>query len=295
MPAMWTQIRKHAGFAGVGLALLAVFGLVALAALRPLDGYAWVTTPPLAPDYRLDAGLAIQPVSDRVVAEAVKDQAILGAPDSSQVPVVAPILTAAAPPAPTMAATPGKRPAVAPAAQPTPRPTATAPVPTPAPTPSPSPTPVATPQPSPAPTPTPTAVPTPTPAPTPTPTPAPTPTPTPTPTPAPGPFKINWAGELVTLQGPGQGQGQAKCANNTVKANGTFITNGAGGTVRYQWIRITSTGRAPQPVQSVVLAVGDKGFHAVTPDSWTPSSSGSEQLVFITPAYSVPAQSWTCR
>src|SRR5205085_5814893 len=141
MPALWTQIKKLAGFTGVGLALLAVFGLVALAALRPLDGYAWVTVPPLAPDYRLDAGLTIQPVSDRVVAEAVKDQAILGPADSSQVPVVPPILTAAAPPAPTMAATPGKRPA--PAAQPTPRPSATAaPVATPAPTPSPSPTPV---------------------------------------------------------------------------------------------------------------------------------------------------------
>ena len=69
MPALWTQIKKLAGFTGVGLALLAVFGLVALAALRPLDGYAWVTVPPLAPDYRLDAGLTIQPVSDRVVSD----------------------------------------------------------------------------------------------------------------------------------------------------------------------------------------------------------------------------------
>ena len=114
----------------------------------------------------------------------------------------------------------------------------------------------------------------------------------------PPPFKIVSAVELVTIQGPGQsqgqGQGQSKCSNSTVTARGTFATNGVGGTVQYRWIRTTSAGSAAQPVQSVLIAAGDRGFHAVVTDSWTPPSSGSEQLVFITPGYSVPAQSWTC-
>src|SRR5438445_10168420 len=114
MAAIWKSIRKLAGFTGVGLALLAVFGLVAMAALRPVSGYAWVTTPPLAPDYRLDPGLTVQPVSASVVAEAVRDQALLGKSDSGSTPVVPPILTAAAPPVVALAATPGTRPTVAP-------------------------------------------------------------------------------------------------------------------------------------------------------------------------------------
>jgi hypothetical protein len=293
MDAVWSSIRKLAAFAGVALGLMVVFGLVAMAALRPLSGYAWVTAPLLAPDYRLDPGLTVKPLSDRVVVDAVKDQALLGPGGSSPVPEVPPILTAAAPPVTLMAATPGARPTApptsGPASNPSPAPTAA-----PAPAPSPSPTPVATLQPTPTPTPSPTPTPAPTPSPTPKPTPA--PTPTPTPTPAPQTLKINWAGELVTLQGPGQGQGQgSKCVNDTVIANGTFVSNGAGGVVSYQWVRITSAGRFPQPVQSITLAVGDRSFHAVSTDRWTPPSSGSEQLVFLSPAYSVAAQSWTCR
>lgn len=109
-------------------------------------------------------------------------------------------------------------------------------------------------------------------------------------------LEINWADEQVTLQGPGQSQQQSpKCSNSTVIASGTFTSNGAGGTVRYQWIRITSAGSSPQPVRSITLGAGDRSRHSVVTDRWSPPSSGSEQLVFITPAYSVPAQSWTCR
>jgi hypothetical protein len=50
-----------------------------------------------------------------------------------------------------------------------------------------------------------------------------------------------------------------------------------------------------QPEQPIVIAAGDIGWHAVVSDQWTPQHSGSEQLVFVYPSYSVPAQSWTCR
>jgi len=42
------------------------------------------------------------------------------------------------------------------------------------------------------------------------------------------------------------------------------------------------------------VAAGDKSLHGVTSDTFTPVHSGSDQLVFSSPAYSVPSQSWTC-
>jgi len=162
--------------------------------------------------------------------------------------------------------------------------------------------PTATPSPGPAPTPTPTAAPTPTPtpAPTPTPTPAPTPVPTPAPTPSPTPpptpkpqFAIRWAGELVN-KSKNNGNG-GRCSQTTVTGTGGFTTNGVGGSVSYQWVRVDNQGtRTIGASGTIQVAAGDTNLHGVTSDTFTPVHSGSDQLVFLSPAYSVPAQSWNC-
>jgi len=89
--------------------------------------------------------------------------------------------------------------------------------------------------------------------------------------------------------------GSNKCKLDTITANGSFRTNGVGGTVTYQWIRKDSNGTQVQPVQSIVVAVGDASAHAVVADQWIPASNGSEQLVFTNPAFAVAPQSFTCR
>jgi hypothetical protein len=70
---------------------------------------------------------------------------------------------------------------------------------------------------------------------------------------------------------------------------------GPGGTVTYQWIRKDSNGTAVSAMYSIVIAAGDAAAHSVVTDSWTPASSGSEQLVFSTPGFAVAPQSWSCR
>jgi len=42
------------------------------------------------------------------------------------------------------------------------------------------------------------------------------------------------------------------------------------------------------------VAAGDTSRHAVANDTFTPQHSGSDQLVFTSPAYTVTAQSWSC-
>jgi hypothetical protein len=73
------------------------------------------------------------------------------------------------------------------------------------------------------------------------------------------------------------------------------VTNGVGGTVTYEWIRTDVSGMrtviAEPPIR---IAPGDRNIHFVQTDRWTPAHSGSEQLVFLSPAYTVPAQSWSC-
>ena len=71
---------------------------------------------------------------------------------------------------------------------------------------------------------------------------------------------------------------------------------GPGGTVRYNWIRKDSNGTVVSQTYSYVIAAGDPGTaHYTVTDTWTPASSGTEQLVFTTPGYAVAPQSWTCR
>ena len=131
------------------------------------------------------------------------------------------------------------------------------------------------------------------PGPTATPTPGPAPTPTPTPAPTPKPqFAIRWAGELVTKSKNGNG---ARCSQITVTAAGGFTTNGVGGSVSYHWVRVDNQGNATIGASGTIqVAAGDTNLHGVTSDTFTPVHSGSDQLVFLSPAYSVPAQSWNC-
>jgi len=89
--------------------------------------------------------------------------------------------------------------------------------------------------------------------------------------------------------------GSNKCKLDTITANGTFRTNGVGGTVTYKWIRNDSNGTQVQPLLSIVVAAGDTSAHSVATDQWIPASNGSEQLVFTSPAFSVAPQSFTCR
>lgn len=289
--------RALAGFLGLSAGIVILFGGVAVAALRPTDGLAWVQVPDLSPDLGLDAGLQTKPLKNSIVAEAVKDRALEGSDSLA----VLPVLTVAAPPVTltngSAATNPGKRPVTPPVAAPslpapsqspaiTPTPSATpSPAPSPSPTPSPTVAPTATPAATPAPTPTPTPAPSPTPAPTPKPTPSPTPLPTPR-------LAISAAGEVVNQSSKGSKQ---RCSLTTVTATGSFSTNGVGGFVFYKWVWTDNTGQQRVTNEFPVwVAAGDTRTHAVNPDSWTPAHSGSVQLIFISPAWTVPAQAWNC-
>jgi len=89
--------------------------------------------------------------------------------------------------------------------------------------------------------------------------------------------------------------GSNKCKLDTITANGTFRTNGVGGTVTYHWARTDSNGTQAQPLQSIVVAAGDTSAHSVATDQWIPASNGSEQLVFTNPALAVAPQSFSCK
>ncbi|HEY4845863.1 MAG TPA: hypothetical protein VII89_09225 [Candidatus Dormibacteraeota bacterium] len=79
-----------------------------------------------------------------------------------------------------------------------------------------------------------------------------------------------------------------------VTATGSVTTNGAGGTVTYYWVRKDDTGTHAQPQHTLTIAKGDTGAHAVVTDVWTPGSSGSEQLVFVSPTYPLAAKAFNC-
>src|SRR6266566_2479309 len=245
--------RALAGFLGVAAGVALLFTLVAMVALRPKDGLAWVSVPDLGADLRVDAGLQTKPLKETVVAAVLQDRALEGTTASGL--SVAPALALTPQPAVAINTSPAARPVTTPAPS-QPGPTAT---------------------PGPGPTPTPTA--------------APTPSPTPAPTPKPL-FAIRWAGELVTKSKNGNG---ARCSQSTVTAVGGFTTNGAGGTVSYQWVRVDNLGNRTNGASGTIqVAAGDSNLHQVTTDTFTPVHSGSDQLVFLSPAYSVPAQSWNC-
>src|SRR4029077_18345835 len=183
--------RTLAGFFGLAAVIVVLFGVIALVALQPREGLAWVNIPQLGPDLGLDAGLHTKPLKETVVADAMRDLTLEGQGSLSVTAVLSPVEN----PIPAMGPTPR------PVSQPT-APPAAVPDPTPVPAPTPAPTAVPTPVPTPLPTPAPTPrpPPAPTPPPTPTPTPPPAPTPTPPPPPTPQPFATLTAGESVTTQ-----------------------------------------------------------------------------------------------
>jgi outer membrane biosynthesis protein TonB len=296
MGAPSTGWRTLAAFFGVAFGVAVLFALVALVALQPRDGLAWVEVPDLAADLRVDSGLQTKPLKNSVVAAVLQDQGLDGATASGL--AVAPALAnAAQPPTVALNLTPTARPVT------TPNPTAApAPTPTPAPIPGPTPdpgigaTPTPAPTATPASTPTPTSTPAPSPTPTPAPTPTPTPTPSPTPTPTPAPkFAITWANELVAKSKNGNGNNNGHCSQVTITASGSFTTNGVGGSVSYEWVRVDNQGNQTIGASGTVwVAPGDRSLHPVANDAFTPAHGGSDQLVFLSPAYSVPAQSWNC-
>jgi outer membrane biosynthesis protein TonB len=269
--------RALAGFCGLTLGIVLLFGAVALVALRPTDGLAWVQVPDLTADLRLDSGLQTKPLKNTVIAEALHDQALTGSGGTAL--AVPPALAVAQPPT-TVAVriSPSARPVVTPPS-----------------TPAPSPTPAATPAPSPSPTPAPTGTSAPTPTPTPAPTPSPTPKPTPTPTPTPR-FAITSASEAVKKSAKNGVNGNSgRCNQTIVTATGSFTTNGVGGWVFYEWVRVDSQGnRTVIPELPIRVAAGDTSSHAVVSDVFTPQHSGTDQLVFLSPAYTATAQSWSC-
>lgn len=290
--------RALAGFFLVGPAIVVLFGAVAMVALHPVDGLAWVLVPDLTADLRLDAGLQTKPLKNTVVAEALQDQSLEGA--DSQSLAIPPALALAPPPAAVaINLAPSARPVIKPVSTPAPAPTAApspGPSPSPAASPSPNPTAVATPTPTPSPQPTPTPTPSPQPTPTPAPTPTPTPRPSPTPTPVPtARFAIASATEAVSTSTKGQSNA-GRCNQTTVTATGSFTTNGVGGWVFYQWVHYDTTGKVvgSTPGAPIRIAAGDTGSHAVVADSFTPQHSGSDKLVFWSPVYAAAAQSWSC-
>jgi hypothetical protein len=98
----------------------------------------------------------------------------------------------------------------------------------------------------------------------------------------------------VTKTKNGNGSNAGHCPQVTIVASGSFTTNGAGGSVSYEWVRTDGQTQTVIPEPPIQVAPGDTSSHAVASDTFTPAHSGTDQLVFLSPAYSVPAQSWNC-
>src|SRR5438445_958983 len=94
MGAPSTGWRTLAAFFGVAFGVAVLFALVALVALQPRDGLAWVQVPDLAADLRVDSGLQTKPLKNSVVAAVLQDKWQYGATSSGL--AVAPALANAA-------------------------------------------------------------------------------------------------------------------------------------------------------------------------------------------------------
>jgi len=140
--------RTLAGFFGLAFGVVLLFGLVALAALRPTDGLAWVQVPDLSPDLTLDAGLRTKPLKAAVVAEVARDGALEGGEPLALSPalVIAPLPVAVAQSAAPAGARPTATPPTARATSPVrPVPPSATPIPTTSASPSPAPSPAPSP------------------------------------------------------------------------------------------------------------------------------------------------------
>src|SRR5256885_17129572 len=72
--------RALAGFLGVAAGVALLFARVAMFALRPRDGLAWVRVPDLSADLRVDAGLQTKPLKDSGVAAVPQHLGLDGTP-----------------------------------------------------------------------------------------------------------------------------------------------------------------------------------------------------------------------
>ncbi|HEX9094967.1 MAG TPA: hypothetical protein VF990_02575, partial [Candidatus Dormibacteraeota bacterium] len=97
MGAPSTGWRALAAFFGIAFGVAVLFALVALVALQPRDGLAWVQVPDLAADLRVDGGLQTKPLKTSVVAAVLKDQGLDGTTASGL--ALAPALANASQPA----------------------------------------------------------------------------------------------------------------------------------------------------------------------------------------------------
>src|SRR5207245_2278747 len=124
-----------------------LFALVAMVALRPRDGLAWVRVPDLGADLRVDAGLQTKPLKETVVAAVLQDRALEGTTGGGL--AVAPALAVTQQPAVAINTSPAARPVTTPApSQPGPPDPGPAPTPTSTAAPTPTPTPTSTPAPT---------------------------------------------------------------------------------------------------------------------------------------------------
>src|SRR5438876_4155041 len=121
MGAPSTGWRTLAAFFGVAFGVAVLFALVALVALQPRDGLAWVQVPDLAADLRVDSGLQTKPLKGTVVAAVLQDQALDGTTASGL--AVAPALAVAPQPTVAINLPPTSRPVTTPAPTPKPAPT----------------------------------------------------------------------------------------------------------------------------------------------------------------------------
>jgi len=119
--------RTLAGFFGLAAVVVVLFGVIALVALQPREGLAWVNIPQLGPDLGLDAGLHTKPLKETVVADAMRDLTLEGQGSLSVTAVLSPVSN------PITAMGPTARPVAQPTATP-----AVVPAPTPAPVPTPA-------------------------------------------------------------------------------------------------------------------------------------------------------------
>src|SRR3984893_8169705 len=115
--------RTLAGFLGLAAVIVVLFGVIALVALQPRDGLAWLNLPHLGPDLGLDAGLHTKPLKETVVADALRDLTLEGQGSLSVTAILSPVsnpITAMGPtarpvsqptPAPTVAPDPTANPA----------------------------------------------------------------------------------------------------------------------------------------------------------------------------------------
>src|SRR6202035_498339 len=83
--------RTLAGFFGLAAVIVVLFGVIALVALQPRDGLAWVNIPQLGPDLGLDAGRHTKPLKETVVADALRDLTLEGQGSLSVTAILSPV------------------------------------------------------------------------------------------------------------------------------------------------------------------------------------------------------------